>query len=91
VRLGQPEAAAQQLAVEGWGVDLEHRAQRLGRIERAEARRRAVALAQLEDAAARQAQQPKDESARKPAPHRRASRGRPKYGARLSFRRAALA
>ena len=92
VRLGEADAAAQQRGVEGGGVDLEDRAQRLGRIERAEAHRRAVALAQLEHPAAREAQQAVDDRARHAvAPHRGASRGWPKYGAPLSFSRTALA
>ena len=92
VRLGEADAAAQQRGVEGGGVDLEDRAQRVGRIERAEAHGRAVGLAQLEHAAAREAQQAVDDRAGDAvAPHRGASRGCPKYGAPLSFSRAALA
>jgi hypothetical protein len=59
-------------------VDLEHRAQRIDRIERAEAHRRAVALAQLEHAPAREAQQAVHEGAGQAVGHRGASRGWPK-------------
>ena len=60
----RPRLPRSSARVEGGGVDLEHRVQRLGGIERAEAHGRAVALAQLEHPAAREAQQPVHERAR---------------------------
>ena len=59
-------------------MDLEHRVQRLGRIERAEAHGGAVALAQLEHAPAREAQEAVHERAGQAVGHRGASRGWPK-------------
>ena len=91
MRLGEADAPAQQRAVEGGGVDLEHRVQRLDRIERAEAHGGAIALAQLEHAPAREAQEAVHDGARQAVAHRGASRGWPKYGAPLSFSRTALA
>jgi hypothetical protein len=74
----KPTLPAQQRAVEGGGVDLEHRAQRLGPDRARRSARRAVALAQLEHAPAREAQEAVHEGAGQAVGHRGASRGWPK-------------